>query len=147
LFAIVGTAYGSGDGSTTFNLPNPAGRSVVQREASASLLPNPYFSGNSTILGQLGGNTAVQLLTANLPPYTPAGSVTGVSVSSSGQYTNFAGNVNVAAGGNPIPITGGNSTLFHPAQERLPAGAQGGSSSPVATIQPTIIANRIMRII
>lgn len=29
LFAIIGTSYGTGDGSTTFNLPNKAGRSTI----------------------------------------------------------------------------------------------------------------------
>jgi microcystin-dependent protein len=29
LFAVIGTTYGSGDGTTTFNLPNPQGRTLV----------------------------------------------------------------------------------------------------------------------
>lgn len=31
LFAVIGTTYGNGDGSTTFNLPNSAGRVAVSR--------------------------------------------------------------------------------------------------------------------
>lgn len=34
LFAVIGTSYGSGDGSTTFNLPNLKGRVPVGRDAS-----------------------------------------------------------------------------------------------------------------
>lgn len=33
LFAEIGTAYGSGDGSTTFNLPNTKGRTLVTRDS------------------------------------------------------------------------------------------------------------------
>lgn len=34
LFAVIGTTYGSGDGSTTFNLPNSRGRTTVNKNAS-----------------------------------------------------------------------------------------------------------------
>jgi microcystin-dependent protein len=36
LFAVVGTAYGSGDGSTTFNLPDGRGRAMVGAEIAGS---------------------------------------------------------------------------------------------------------------
>lgn len=34
LFAIIGTTYGTGDGSTTFNIPNLKGRAIVGKDAS-----------------------------------------------------------------------------------------------------------------
>lgn len=34
LFAVIGTTYGSGDGSTTFNLPNAQGRTLVGVDGS-----------------------------------------------------------------------------------------------------------------
>lgn len=34
LFAVIGTVYGAGDGSTTFNLPNLKGRVVVGRDSA-----------------------------------------------------------------------------------------------------------------
>lgn len=32
LFKAIGTKHGSGDGSTTFNLPNPKGRTLVGKD-------------------------------------------------------------------------------------------------------------------
>lgn len=34
LFAVIGTSWGAGDGSTTFNLPNLKGRTVIGRDAA-----------------------------------------------------------------------------------------------------------------
>lgn len=50
LFALVGTTYGSGDGSTTFNVPDAAGRMLIGAAGA---------SGNADVqnLGQTDGNT------------------------------------------------------------------------------------------
>ena len=53
LYAIVGTTFGSGDGSTTFNLPNYTNRM-------------PY----GTTIGATGGSATTTLSTANLPAHT-----------------------------------------------------------------------------
>lgn len=52
LFAVIGTAYGTGDGSTTFNLPDLRGR-----------VPVGYSSGGKTEVATLGHNEG---LAANL---------------------------------------------------------------------------------
>ena len=46
LFAVIGTTYGSGNGSTTFNLPNLKGRVVVGVDAAQS---------EFDVLGETGG--------------------------------------------------------------------------------------------
>ena len=68
LFAVIGTTYGAGDGSTTFNLPNLSDRFPVGRGTTHATL------------GGTGGSTS----------YTPAGSVsvTGVSGTVSVSGTN-----------------------------------------------------------
>ena len=86
LFKVIGTTYGSGDGSTTFNVPNLSGKVVVGKSSSTF-----------TTLGQTGGEINNTLSTANLPAHThtvtPKGTVsssfTGSSVttSSSGAHT------------------------------------------------------------
>ena len=48
LFAVLGTAYGAGDGSTTFNLPDYRGRSPVGVNSQGQ-----FFSGGP---GELGGS-------------------------------------------------------------------------------------------
>lgn len=57
LFAVIGTTYGAGDGSTTFNLPNLAGRF-------------PLGVNSSHPRGEAAGQEAVTLLTADLPAHT-----------------------------------------------------------------------------
>ncbi len=59
LFAVIGTTYGAGDGSTTFNLPNLRGRFPVGQDGSADF----------TVLGQTGGERAHTLTTGELPAH------------------------------------------------------------------------------
>jgi microcystin-dependent protein len=63
LFAVIGTTYGSVDGST-FNLPNTAGR-----------LPVGYNSGDTSYdtLGETGGSKTTTLSTNELPAHTHSG--------------------------------------------------------------------------
>lgn len=61
LFAIISTTYGSGDGSTTFNIPNLQNR-----------LPIGKGSGNFATLNTTGGSdtTALTLASANIPSHS-----------------------------------------------------------------------------
>lgn len=54
LFDAIGTAYGDGDGSTTFNLPSMAGRTAIGSSASH-------------VLGTTGGEEAHELTASELP--------------------------------------------------------------------------------
>ena len=54
LYAVIGTTYGAGDGSTTFNIPNLVNKTVR----------------GSNSLGKTGGADTVTLSTANLPAHT-----------------------------------------------------------------------------
>ena len=60
LFAAIGTTYGTGNGSTTFNLPDLRGRVVAGRDNMGGTAANRLTSGNSGIagatLGAAGGD-------------------------------------------------------------------------------------------
>ena len=60
LFATIGTTYGVGDGSTTFNLPDLRGRVAVGQDNMGGTAAGRITSGNSgvagTTLGASGGN-------------------------------------------------------------------------------------------
>lgn len=61
LFAVIGTGYGAGDGSTTFGLPNCSGRAPVARDAG-----QVEFDG----LGEQGGAKTHTLSAAEMPSHS-----------------------------------------------------------------------------
>ena len=63
LFTAIGTAYGPGDGSTTFNLPNMGGRVGVGVGSSG---------GSSFALAASGGEETHTLITAEIPAHSHA---------------------------------------------------------------------------
>lgn len=57
LFAVIGTVYGAGDGSTTFNLPDARGRSLSGLDNMGGVAAGRITSGNSAISGVTLGAT------------------------------------------------------------------------------------------
>jgi microcystin-dependent protein len=150
LFALMGTTYGTGDGSTTFNLPDKTGRISAMKEASATRLTSTYFGGNSANLGAVGGLESSTLLTANLPPYTPAGAVANGAIFLNGNTSTLTPGGSVNAICISSPNGGGTLTaIAAPSQaaSSFAGTAQGGTSTPVRTVPPTIVCNYILRII
>jgi microcystin-dependent protein len=76
LFAICGTTYGSGDGSTTFNLPDLRGRVIAGKDdmggTSANRLTNQSGGLNGDTLGTSGGSETHTLTVAQLPSTPPS---------------------------------------------------------------------------
>jgi microcystin-dependent protein len=68
LFAVIGTAYGAGDGATTFNVPDSRGRALVGAGQGAGL--------SARALGAAGGEEAHTLVTAETPAHTHDGTTT-----------------------------------------------------------------------
>lgn len=60
LFAVVGTTYGVGDGSTTFGLPNLKGRVPVGRDSAQT---------EFDVLGETGGEKTHLLTTTEMPAH------------------------------------------------------------------------------
>ena len=80
LFALMGTTYGAGDGSTTFNLPSLGGRLLACREnmngAGAEGRITLAGSGiTGTTLGATGGAQNVVLAVGEIPSHTHANSL------------------------------------------------------------------------
>jgi microcystin-dependent protein len=75
LFAVVGTAFGAGDGSTTFNLPDMRGRIPLGEDDMGGTPANRVTDAQAdTVGGFLGAETHV-LLTAEMPAHTHAATV------------------------------------------------------------------------
>lgn len=73
LFAVVGTVYGAGDGSTTFNLPDLRGRSVAGVDnmggTAANRLTTAAGGVNAAVLGSAGGASTHTLTVAQMPSH------------------------------------------------------------------------------
>jgi len=151
-----GTTYGVGDGSTTFNLPDKAGRASVMKEAAASRLTATYFGGDSTALGAVGGSEKQTLTAAQIPSHQH-----NVYLKDPGHTHSY-----LVAGGNPVggggpfgfdqsavssKTTGSSTTgitigsVNGTANDNQTASVGGGGAH--ASVQPTIVCNYIIRII
>jgi microcystin-dependent protein len=63
LFAVIGTTYGAGDGSTTFNVPDLRGRVATGKDnmggTTASRITTAISGVNGLTLGAVGGNESL----------------------------------------------------------------------------------------
>ena len=102
LFTAIGTAYGTGDGSTTFNLPDLRGRTVAGLDNMGGSDAARLDWANT--LGTAGGAHAHQLTTSEMPSHTHtvSGSNTMADFTAGGAYKtipNIATQTTSAAGG------------------------------------------------
>ena len=58
LFATIGTAYGAGNGGSTFNLPNLKGRLPIGKDSTIASMDTLAETGGTTGLPVVGGGTA-----------------------------------------------------------------------------------------
>ncbi len=85
LFATIGTAFGIGNGSTTFNLPDLRGRFPLGKDDMNGTSANRVTAAAADTLGGSGGVEAVALTVAQLPAHNHGG-VVGLSGSGSSQF-------------------------------------------------------------
>lgn len=152
LFAVIGVAYGAGDGTTTFNLPNTTGRFLLGTSGA-----HPR--------GQAAGSESVALAAANLPAHahsinhTHAATTTPTSGAHQHTYPAYRR-------GNDAPNPGGDPNTYRQAENIAPSGelpASGehahavsipaysgssgsvGSGTPVDKMPPFVTANYFIK--
>lgn len=91
LFAVIGTTHGSGDGSTTFNLPDLQGK-CCQNSSPTKSFATSGGSSTVTITGNIGGSASPHTLS------TP-------EISSHTHPRSIGGSVPAGANNPPIPRT------------------------------------------
>lgn len=140
LFAVVGTTYGAGDGSTTFNLPDLRGRVAAGQDdmggTSANRLTGLSGGVDGDVLGGAGGLETHTLTVAQIPLHGhPA------YISTSGTDPNSTGGfaLNSESVSTYSAYTGSLSAT--PGQQ---IGGTGGGDSH-NNVQPTIILNYIIK--
>lgn len=104
LFSIIGTTFGAGDGSTTFNLPNITDKNIL---------------GNGTI-NETGGNNSITLAVENLPShyhdyYFEHSHDTSVTINSNGAHTHSFSDTSSSAGSHThsVSLTTGSDSHSH----------------------------------
>lgn len=156
LFNLIATTFGAGDGSTTFNLPDVRGRVTACPDnmggSDSGRLSGSGITSSRNSLGGTGGEGTHTLSASEIPSITSSGSGTANvsgTIGSTGIVLTGTGTAGLAAGGNSVSVvTATNSSSFTAAGTAsvttTSSNTGGGTHN---NVQPTILCNRIMRII
>jgi hypothetical protein len=118
--------------------------------ASSNLTTTYFGATNPNSTGALGGSQSTTLITANLPAYTPAGTITNGAITSNApngvrvQDNNNGGGSDFAGGIHAL--TNLNSYSYSQATSTFAGSAQGGTSTAFSKVQPTRTTNYIIKI-
>jgi len=144
LFAAIGTIYGTGDGSSTFNLPDLRGRVVAGKDdmnaesvTSADRLTNQTGGLNGDTLGATGGSETHTLTTAQLAAHTHSD---GSYVANTTQRTSSGENQS----GRNLGSTNGDAFTTVTLDVSGTSGST-GSGSAHNNVQPTIVLNYMIK--
>ena len=116
LFTAIGTTYGTGDGSTTFNVPNVKGKVPVGRDSGDTSFDT---------LGETGGEKTHTLTVAEMPSHTHA------YILPNNSDPNFM----TGGGTYNVKVAGGTGT----------ATTSAGSGTAHNNLQPYIVFNYIIK--
>lgn len=135
LFAAIGTTWGAGDGTTTFNLPDLRGRGPLGAGTGAGLTPRT--------LGVSSGAETVTLTSAEMPAHTHTHNANGGAGSGADPSTGlaYANGANTASGG--LDSSNGELNLYTtPIALSIDSTGGGGAH---ANMQPFSVVNFIIK--
>jgi hypothetical protein len=143
--SVIIPGYGDGGDSTTVGVKDCRGRVLAGRVdmggVDAGNLSSTYFGASAAVINNSGGSQSRTLSTSNLPPYTPSGTVTNVSVTSTAQFQDTLGgsdSTNMAGGSSSFPKTHYTS-VTSTGTASFNGSPMGGTSTPFGLVQPTSI--------
>lgn len=136
LFAVLGVKFGSGDGTTTFNIPDLRGNVAVGKDDMGGTAA-ARLTGATTVGAQLGSQ-AVTLTEAQMPMHNHAITDPGHSHSIGNQFLATGSGLEA---GNGYRIVSGNTG---PAATGITLDSAGsGSAHP--NVQPSLVSNFIIK--
>lgn len=137
LFSAIGTTYGAGNGSSTFNLPNLKGKVPVGKDSADT---------SFDALGETGGAKTHTLTTSEMPSHnhTDSGHSHGASISA--PYTSGSGGVTYGSGIPPhngvSAGTWGGGISINTGNASISSTGGGGAHN---NLQPYIVLNYIIK--
>jgi len=145
LFGVVGTTFGSGDGSTTFNLPDLRGCVAAGKDDMGGTAANRITNTDGvvgTTLGSSGGEQTHTLITAELAAHSHTASVTDPSHyhAQNGSTWGFPGGNGVGVGSTGFAAVNTTSATTGISVSNANAGGGGAHNN----LQPTMILNKII---
>jgi microcystin-dependent protein len=145
LFGVIGTTFGSGDGSTTFNVPDLRGRVPAGKDnmggSAASRLTSTTMTPDGNTLGASGGEQTHTLTIAELASHghDVRGTTNGIYNTTVGLKDNNC--INIQGDDN---ANGGTSGLVTNNSASNPYVGSTGSGTAHNNVQPTLIVNYII---
>jgi microcystin-dependent protein len=154
-FALVGTSYGSGDGSTTFNVIDLRGRTIAGKDdmggSAANRLTNAGSGIVGTTLGASGGAETQTLTLAQLPTgITAANASQAISVSTTISTVMYGANVqsnNGTGGARTVGYEPFSGSMASTGNNSISVTSNNTSGAAHPILQPTITCNLLLRII
>lgn len=130
LFGILSTTYGSGNGTTTFNIPNLQGKTIVGRDSS---------DGSFNEMGETGGSKDHTLTTAQLPSHN--------HIISNGTTVYLVSNTGTQTVGNPDSTAGEIDNNTFTTQTSTSGGitSHDGSTDSFSIMNPYVVLSYIIK--
>jgi microcystin-dependent protein len=149
LFALTSVAFGSGDGSTTFNIPDLRGRAVFGLDnmggSAANRITNAGSGITGTTLGATGGAENVVIAQANLPNVTLTTNIIDPGHSHTLNVANINGASSTAGPGVNAPLSNPNTNT---AFTGITANTLlGGSNIALNKMTPAMVLPIILRVL
>lgn len=130
LFAVIGIAFGSGDGSSTFNVPDFRGRVALGRDNMGGTPANRVTAAQADVLGGTLGAETHALSAAEMPAHT---------------HTYNDRVVQNGTGGTDLgPANTNTTSVFTDIAGRITSSV--GSGTPHNNLQPSLAMNVIIKI-